>query len=84
MQNGTSKLMKERGIKGFWYEVGIDFDEDFEDAIYPVICDMHYDKAVVYCLQYMIKREAFYDSPRYYQMLDRMVADIKEEDLIKV
>ena len=74
MQKGTSKLMNERGIKGFWYEVGIDFDENFEDEIYPVICNMSHDKAVEYCLQYMIKRESFYDSPRYYQMLNRLVA----------
>ena len=85
MEDSVRKLMREQGReKGFYYEVWIDFYEDFEDEIYPVISTLSDDDATKYCLQYMEKREAFYYSPRYYQMLDRMLANVKEEDWVSV
>jgi hypothetical protein len=85
MEDSMRNLMREqKREKGFYYEVWIDFYEDFESEIYPAISNMPHNDAVKYCLKYMERREQFYSSPRYYQMLNRMVADIKEEDFVSV
>ena len=79
MKERVGLLMKAENRKPFWYEVWIDFGEDFDEIIYPKIKDLQPDAAARYCLDYMERRERFYGSPYYYAMLDKMVADVKFE-----
>ena len=75
--------MYEKEHKHWWYEVFIDFSEDFSDFIYPKIKDMDYEEQYTFCLGYMWHRETYYFSPSYYDDLNRMVSELKEEDFKK-
>ena len=70
----------EKEHKHWWYEVFIDFGEDFDELIYPKIKDMGYEEQYTFCLGYMWERENHYFSPDYYKAMDAMVAGLKEED----
>lgn len=69
--------------KHWWYEVFIDFDDDFDECIYPKIKDIEYDGQYTFCLGYMFRRDEYYFSPNYYKSMNAMVAGIKEEDFNK-
>jgi hypothetical protein len=71
----NDKYDKER--KAWWYEVFADFNEDFEDAIYPVIKDMELHQAYTYCLGYMYMRDFYYDSQDYINDLNDMLNNCK-------
>lgn len=66
----------ENKLKGkhFWYEVWIDLDEQFDDEVWPMIKGLPVDAAAKYIFEWLVKREEFYDSPKYYEMLDKLVA----------
>lgn len=66
----------ENKLKGkhFWYEVWIDLDERFDDEVWPMIKGLPVDAAAKYIFEWLVKREEFYDSPKYYEMLDRLLA----------
>lgn len=66
--------------KCWWYEVFIDFGEDFDEFIYPKIKDMDYEEQFTFCLGYMYRRDNYYFSPEHYDALNEMVRSIKEED----
>jgi len=72
--NEAMKLKQNVWPKPFWYEVRIDYYERFETEVYPIVKNMPKQNAAKYVLNYLIEREKFYSSPKYYEMLDRLVA----------
>lgn len=60
--------------KCWWYEVFVDFQEDFEELIYPHIKDMEYEEQFTFCLGYMWRRDSYYFSPQHYDDLNEMVS----------
>lgn len=68
------KLKEKVWPKPFWYEVWIDLDERFDDEVWPAIKGLPVEAAAKYVLDWLIAQERFYSSPRYYQMLDKLVA----------
>lgn len=71
----NSKMYKEEH-KHWWYEVFVDFDEDFDEFIYPKIKGMDYEEQYTFCLGYMFRRDNYYSSPQYYNDLDEMVSEL--------
>lgn len=65
--------------KSWWYEVFIDFDEDFDDFIYSQIKDMDYEEQYTFCLGYMWRRESYYFSPDHYDALNKMISHLEEK-----
>ena len=65
--------------KSWWYEVFIDFDEDFDEFIYPQIKDMDYEEQYTFCLGYMWRRESYYFSPDHYDALNKMISHLEEK-----
>jgi hypothetical protein len=77
MLNKYNSKRYESEKKHWWYEVFVDFDEDFDDAIYPIIKDMDISAAYTHCLGYMYMRDAYYFSPEYFEDLNEMVRNCK-------
>jgi len=57
----------------WWYETFIDFSEDFDEEIYPIIKDMPYKEQVTYCVGYMSRQDAYYASDDYINDLNTML-----------
>lgn len=57
----------------FWYEVFVDFNEDFDEVLYPVIKDLPYWAAFDLCWGYLQSREDYYDSPSWIEDLNKMI-----------
>lgn len=72
-------LHKREDCKGLWYEVWIDLDECWEEKWFASFRYMSDKDIVEVCARYLNDQERFYDSPDYYDMLDRMVKDAKWE-----
>ena len=64
----------------WWYEVFVDFNEDFDGVIYPQIKDKDYQTQYVFCLGYMFLRDTYYFSDDHYNDLNKMLksAEFKE------
>ena len=75
----TPALCKRPDCKGLWYETWIDLDECWEEKWFASFRFMKDEDIVEVCAKYLNEQERFYSSPDYYDMLDRMVADIKWE-----
>ena len=60
--------------KYFWYEVWIDLDERFDDEVWPVINGLPVEAAAKYVFEWLVRRDEYYDSPKYYEMLNKLVA----------
>ena len=73
-------LKKREDCKGLWYETWIDLDEAWEDKWFAAFQFMTDNQIVDACAKYLNEQERFYDSPDYYDMLDRMVESISEEE----
>ena len=73
-------LKKREDCKGLWYETWIDLDEAWEDKWFAAFQFMTDNQIVDACAKYLNEQERFYDSPDYYDMLDRMVGSISEEE----
>jgi hypothetical protein len=58
----------------FWYEVWIDLDERFDNEVWPVINGLPVEAAAKYVFEWLVKRDEYYGSPKYYEMLDKLVA----------
>ena len=61
----------------FWYEVFIDFSEDFDEVLYPLIKDLPYEAAFDLCWGYLQRRDDYYASPSWIEDLNDMIKDIK-------
>ena len=59
--------------KGWWYEVFIDFKEDFEEFIYPTIKDMRYEEQFTFCLGYMYKMDIYHLNSECYDFLNELI-----------
>ena len=70
------KLYAKENKKQYWYEVWIDFDEGW-DGIYEQIKDLHHQAMFDTCLGFINRMEYYYDSPKYYQDLNKMIKDMK-------
>ena len=57
----------------FWYEVFIDFSEDFDDVLYPLIKDLPYEAAFDLCWGYLQRRDDYYSSPSWIEDLNKMI-----------
>ena len=77
--NTIEPMLRQRAdCKGLWYETWIDLSETWENKWMQSFRFMD-DKAIVeVCAKYLNEQERFYDSPDYIDMLDKMVADIKD------
>ena len=64
--------------KCWWYEVFIDFGEQFDDCIYPIIKDMNYQDQFTYCFGYMERCDNYYFSDEHYESLNQMVKELKD------
>lgn len=73
-------LKKRPDCKGLWYEVWIDLDESWEDKWFAAFRLMKDEDIIEACAKYLNEQERFYSSPGYYDMLNKMVADIKWKD----
>ena len=73
-------LHKREDCKGLWYEVWIDLDEAWEDKWFSAFQFMPDKEIVEACAKYLNEQERYYDSPDYYDMLDRMAESIREEE----
>ena len=73
-------LHKRPDCKKLWYECWIDLDECWEEKWFASFRFMKDEDIVEVCAKYLNEQERFYSSPDYYDMLDKMVADIKWED----
>lgn len=60
----------------FWYEVFIDFSENFDDVIYPLIKNLPYDAAFDLSWGYLQRRDDYYSSPNYVGDLNEMLGDL--------
>lgn len=78
------KIKEEKHPKPFWYEVWIDLSDYFDTDVWPNIKNMAVDAAAAWTFEYLLRRDRFYSSPRYYEMLDKMVESIKEDEWIPV
>ena len=74
LYNDIKERCKEKKER-FWYEVFIDFSEDFDDVIYPTIKDLPYDAALDLCWGYLVRRELYYSSPQWIEDLDKSLHD---------
>jgi hypothetical protein len=72
--------MYEKEHNHWWYEVFVDFDEDFDEFIYPKIKDMDYEEQYTFCLGYMYRRDAYYFSPNYYNDMNEMVKNAFQDN----
>ena len=61
----------------FWYEVFIDFSEDFEEVLFPLIKDLPYEAAFDLCWGYLQRRDDYYGSDQYTNDLDEMYKNVK-------
>lgn len=73
----NSKRYKEEH-KHWWYEVFIDFSEDFKDFIYPIIKDMDFEEQYTYCLGYMWRRDSYYFSEEHYDFLNKLANEVNK------
>lgn len=73
-------LHKRPDCKKLWYECWIDLDECWEEKWFASFRFMKDEDIAEVCAKYLNEQERFYSSPNYYDMLDKMVANIKEED----
>lgn len=69
-------LYKRPEVKGLWYEVWIDLDENWLDKWFSSFRYMDNVAIVEVCVKYLNDRERFYSSPDYYDMLNKLVADL--------
>jgi len=78
--NNTIKpMLKEReDCQGLWYETWIDLGEAWEDKWFEAFKFMSDKEIVEACAKYLNQQERFYDSPDYYDMLDKMVESLKD------
>ena len=58
--------------KNWWYEVWVDFSEDWDDT-YDFIKDMSYDEALEKCIAFMDKLDKYYGSDEYIDDLNEMI-----------
>ena len=72
-------LLKRADTANLWYEVWIDLEESWLDKWFASFRLMKDEEIVDVCAKYLNERERFYSSPDYYDMLDEMVKDIKDE-----
>lgn len=70
-------LLRRVDCKGLWYETWIDLSETWLERWFASFCYMNDEQIIDACAKYLNERERFYGSPDYYDMLDKMVADIK-------
>ena len=70
-------LHKRADCKGLWYETWIDLSETWLERWFASFQYMKDEEIVEVCAKYLNERERFYGSADYYDMLDKMVADIK-------
>ena len=59
---------------GHWYEVWVDLDEDWDEMWLRTFRFLGDNEIVEACAKYINERSRFYDSPDYYDMLDKLVA----------
>ena len=60
----------------FWYEVFIDFSDNFDDVIYPLIKNLPYDAAFDLSWGYLQRMDDYYSSPKYVDDLDEMLGNL--------
>ena len=77
MREELSTFCKENN-KRYWYEVWIDFSEDW-DGIYEQIKNLDHQAAFDTCFGFLERMEAYYNSPRYYEDLNDMIKNAKFE-----
>ena len=68
-------LNKRPECKGLWYEVWIDLTDTWIDKWFSTFRFMKDEEIVEVCVKFLNKQERFYDSPDYYDMLNRLVED---------
>lgn len=78
--NEYNKKRYEKEHKCWWYEVFIDFGEEFDDCIYPIIKDMNYQDQFTYCFGYMERSDNYYNSDEHYENLNQMLKGLKYEE----
>lgn len=78
----VNEIIEKRHPKAFWYEVWIDLSDYFKTDVWPHIKDLPIEAAAEWTFQYLLKRDRFYSSPHYCEMLDRLVDNIKEDEWI--
>ena len=72
-------LLKRPDCKKLWYECWIDLEECWEEKWFASFRFMKDEDIVEVCAKYLNEQERFYSSPDYYDMLDKMVANIEDE-----
>lgn len=79
LYHDTVKFSNEGGReKHFWYEVFIDFDEAFDEEIYPRIKNLEYEDALTYSIGWMAQMDRYYDSPQHYESLNKALENMVE------
>ena len=77
--NTIEPMLRERAdCKGLWYETWIDLSDTWESKWMQSFRFMSDKEIVEVCAKYLNEQERFYDSPDYIDMLDKMVANIKD------
>ena len=71
-------LYKRIECKGLYYETWIDLDESWEEKWFSSFRYMKDDEIVDVCVKYLNEQERFYSSPDYYDMLNKMVANLEK------
>ena len=70
-------LLKRADCRNLWYEVWIDLSENWE-SMWGILKEMTFGERVEKCAAYLNERERFYGSSDYTDMLDAMLATIKD------
>lgn len=70
-------LYKRTECKGLYYETWIDLDESWEEKWFSSFQYMKDDEIVDVCVKYLNQQERFYSSPDYYDMLNKMIANLE-------
>ena len=70
-------LCKRVDCQNLWYEVWIDLEEGW-DKMWGILKEMEFDERVEKCAAYLNERERFYGSSDYTDMLDAMLATVKD------
>lgn len=77
--NTIEPMLKNReDCQGLWYETWIDLHEAWEDKWFEAFKFMTDKEIVEACAKYLNQQERYYDSPDYYDMLDRMAESLKD------
>lgn len=77
--NTIEPMLKNReDCQGLWYETWIDLHEAWEDKWFEAFKFMSDKEIVEACAKYLNQQERYYDSPDYYDMLDRMAEALKD------